>query len=262
MAMKNNKTSKIGPTPKVSDVEIIEAGQKLAAINKNITGFSLRQTLGGKGDFKRLMKVWTEYDESQTSNDDSSLPLTSEVKSAIDDATLSLSQSVESIVTEIFNKVSSGAQEHIYAAINLAESRQKKADAEMHDAMNIIKELEDVLSTTEISLKESESVVDELRHTNTELTNEIKGLHFDLQEQCKLLEVASMENEELIKSNEITEAHVESLRQSNEDLRADKASLQKEVEYIKKEAFKKSQEHERQIRDALNNLESKFDSAA
>lgn len=260
--MTNNKTSKLGPTPKVSDIEIIEAGQKLAAINKNISGFSLRQALGGKGDFKRLMRVWTEYSESQACSYENSLPLTPEVKSAIDDATLSLSQSLESIVTDIFNKVSSGAQEHIYAAINLAESRQKKADVEIFDAMNIIEELEGILSATEISLKDSESVVDELRHTNTELTNEIKELHFDLQEQCKLLEVTSMENEELIKSSEITEAHVESLRQSNEDLRADKASLQKEVEDIKKEAFKKSQEHERQIRDALNNLESKFDSAA
>jgi len=110
--------------------------------------------------------------------------------------------------------------------------------------MNIIKELEDVLFATVITLEESENVVDELRHTNIDLTKKIKELHFDLQEQFKLLEVASMDNEELIKSSEITEAHLKSLRQSNEDLRADKASLQKEVQDIKKEALKKSQGHE------------------
>ena len=44
---------------------IIEAGQSLQAAGRNITGFALRQKVGG-GNPSRLKQVWDEHQSSQT----------------------------------------------------------------------------------------------------------------------------------------------------------------------------------------------------
>lgn len=44
----------------VSDEQIIEAGLALKAAGRNVTGFALRQRIGG-GNPTRLRAVWTEY---------------------------------------------------------------------------------------------------------------------------------------------------------------------------------------------------------
>ncbi|TCD46913.1 DNA-binding protein, partial [Chlorobium sp. N1] len=44
--------------------EIVKAGQELQAAGRNITGFALRQKIGG-GNPSRLKQVWDEYLSSQ-----------------------------------------------------------------------------------------------------------------------------------------------------------------------------------------------------
>ena len=44
--------------------EIVKAGQELRAAGRNITGFALRQKIGG-GHPSRLKQVWDEYLNSQ-----------------------------------------------------------------------------------------------------------------------------------------------------------------------------------------------------
>jgi chromosome segregation ATPase len=259
--MIDNKTKNIGRIPEVTEIEIIEAGKKLSAINKNVTGSALRKVLG-KGDFKRLLRVWTEYEVSEDSKNESATELTSEVKQAINDATSTLSQTFESLVKDIYNKANSGAQQHIYSAINIAESRQKKADDEMHDALGIIEDLEQTVSTLEESLGISEEAAEELLLTNTELEAVLEKLTHKVKEQYKLIEVASSEYEEVTKSTALKEDHIETLAESNTDLKADKSSLQKEVEDLRLELFKRTQEHDQQIKNTLKKLEDRFDSAA
>jgi len=259
--MVDNKTKNIGRTPDVTEIEIIEAGKKLAAINKNVTGSALRKVLG-KGDFKRLLRIWTEYEAYKDSKDHTTTELTSEIKQAISDATLTLSETFESLVKDLYSKINNGAQQHIYAAINLADSRQKKADNEMHDALSIIDDLEKTISTIEESLEISEGAAEELHLKNTELEAVLEKLTLKVQEQYNLLEDASSKNEEVSKSTALKEDHIETLAQSNADLKADKASLQKEVEHLKRELSNKTQEHDRKIEDILNKLHEKFDDAA
>ncbi|MEZ4128564.1 DNA-binding protein, partial [Salmonella enterica] len=44
--------------------QIIEAGEQLQAAGRNITGFALRQKVGG-GNPSRLKQVWDEHVNSQ-----------------------------------------------------------------------------------------------------------------------------------------------------------------------------------------------------
>jgi len=259
--MVENKTKNIGRTPDVTEIEIIEAGKKLTAINKNVTGSALRKVLG-KGDFKRLLRIWTEYEASKNSKDHTTTELTSEIKQAISDATLTLSQTFESLVQDLYSKVNNGAQQHIYSAINLADSRQKKADNEMHDALSIIEDLEQTVSTLEESLGASEDAAKGLLQKNTELDASLDKLTHKIQEQYKLLELASSENEEVIKTTVLKETHIETLAQNNTDLKADKASLKKEVEHLKRELLNKTQEHDQQIKNTLKKLEDRFNDVA
>jgi chromosome segregation ATPase len=154
--------------------------------------------------------------------------------------------------------VNNGAQQHIYSAINLADSRQKKADNEMHDALSIIDDLEKTISTIEGSLEISEDAAEELHLKNAELEAVLEKLTFKVQEQYNLLEDASSKYEEVSKSTALKEDHIETLVQSNADLKADKVSLQKEVEHLKRELLNKTQEHDQQINSTLKKLEDKF----
>ncbi len=259
--MTDNNTKNVGRTPEVTEIEIIEAGKKLIAKDKTVTSSALRKVLG-KGGFERLSRVWTEYEKCQVRSTDNSIELTSEIKKAIDDATSSLSQAFESLVKNMYEKMNSEAQEHITSAINLADSRQKKGDDEMHDAMNFIEDLEQTVSAIEESLEISEEVTEELKHTNNELEVALEKLTNEFQEQYNSLELVSSENEEIIKTTVLKEAHIETLTQNNTDLKADKTVLQKEVEHLKSELLNKTQEHNLKIEDILNKLEEKFDEAA
>jgi len=258
--MTDNNTKNVGRTPEVTEIEIIEAGKKLIAKDKTVTSSALRKVLG-KGGFERLSRVWTEYEKCQISADNS-IELTSEIKKAVDDATSSLSQAFESLVKSMHEKMNSEAQEHITSAINLADSRQKKGDDEMHDAMNFIENLEQTVTTIEESLVISEEVAEELKQTNTELEAVLEKLTKEVQEQYNLLDLVSSENEEVIKTTVLKEAHIETLTQNNTDLKADKFSLQKEVDYLKHEFLNKTKEHDQQIKKTLKKLEDRFDDVA
>jgi len=259
--MIDNNTKNVGRTPEVTEVEIIKAGIKLIAKDKTVTSSALRKVLG-KGGFERLSRVWTEYEKCQLSNEDNSIELTSEIKKAISDATSSLSQAFETLVKDMYKKMNSEAQGHITSAINLADSRQKKGDDEMHDALNFIEDLEETVSAIEESLEISEEAIEKLKQTNTELEVALEKLTNKIQEQNNLLELASSENEEVIKTSVLKEAHIETLTQNNADLKADKPSLQKEVDYLKHELLNKTKEHDQQIKKTLKKLEEKLDDAA
>ncbi|MFT5717182.1 MAG: colicin import membrane protein [Oleiphilaceae bacterium] len=51
----------VGRSPEVSDSEIIKAGETLLEDGRRVTGFALRKGVGGRGDPKRLFKVWNAH---------------------------------------------------------------------------------------------------------------------------------------------------------------------------------------------------------
>jgi len=260
--MDTNKASNIGRTPKVSEVEIIEAGKKLLAINKDVTGFSLKKLTGGKGDPIRHRRIWDEYINSQPRENQDSSYLTPEVKKAINEATSSISKTFESLVQQIYLKANGDAQEHINSAINLADTRKKKADAEIQDAVDIIEEMDQVLSTLEGTIGENDYAIEDLRLKNAELVNRVENLTQEAQEQLELLKLASSENDDLIQAACRQQEQSNLIIQNNLDLKADKILLLKEIEDLKQQLLSKTDEHDLKIGNILDKLEGKLDDAA
>ena len=260
--MKDNKTNKIGRTPDISEIEIIEAGKKLIEVNARVSGCALRKAVGRKGDPIRMIRIWDEYQSSIDTMVESSTDLTPEVKKVLADSINSISTAFELLVVDMYKKAKSDAQGHISSAINLAEMRKIKADNEMQDAIVTIDELEQELSVSTEYLDVSESKNEKLEIENTDIVIALKKQKYETKEQNNLLEIASQENEQLVKVAELKEKHIETLAQNITDLKADKAVLQKEVEHLKLELFDKSQEHNLKIENVLNKLENRLDDAA
>jgi len=260
--MKDNKTKKMGRTPDISQIEIIEAGKKLIEANNKVSGYALRKAVGRKGDPIRMIRIWDEYQNSLDNTVERAIELTPAVKMVLTDSINSISTTFETLFVDIYKKAKSDAQGLISSAINLAEVRQIKADKEMQDAMITIEELEQELSTLEESLEVNECAAEKLLKTTTELETALEQLTQKGKEQYKLLELATSAKEEVIKNTALKEAHIETLTQNNTDLKADKTSLQKEVEQLKIELLNKTKEHDQHIKNTLKKLENKFDSAA
>jgi hypothetical protein len=44
----------------VTDVQIRDAGDQITAAGRRVTGYSLREQLGGRGDPRRMLAVWQQ----------------------------------------------------------------------------------------------------------------------------------------------------------------------------------------------------------
>lgn len=260
--MENNNPKKIGRVPEVSDLEIIEAGKKLVATNKNTSGTALRKMIGGRGDPYRLKRIWTEYESAQAIEDNSANELTPEIKNEIDEATSTLSKTFESLVLNIYKKANNEAQAYISSAINFSQNRQKAADEELHDAAIIIEDLEQELSLNTEHQNKNDSIIEELETVNNELSETLREHERELEAQCNLLEIAAKENEQLVKIADLKERHIETLTQNIADLKADSAVLQKESEVLKLELLKKAKINSPKLEMLLERIETEIDDAA
>lgn len=117
-----------------TDEQIIEAGQKLVSQNQRVTGFALRNLVGG-GLPKRLMVVWTEH-----------LEKAAPAKKQDDDAPLELGEILDEITGDFSTKLAGWAKQ-IYAIANKLADRRvaevirnsreeaERIEAELSDAM-------------------------------------------------------------------------------------------------------------------------------
>ncbi|WP_298702089.1 DNA-binding protein [uncultured Variovorax sp.] len=109
---------------------IIQAGQALQAAGRNVTGFALRQKVGG-GNPSRLRQVWDEH----LAQAQSVVELPVEVAEALAQVTASLAEQVSKLVTGLY------ARAEEVASRRVAEARQK-ASAEVEEAVNEVDRVE------------------------------------------------------------------------------------------------------------------------
>ena len=93
----------------INNEQIIQAGRELADLGRNVTGFALRQKIGG-GNPTRLKQVWSEYSGSQNSDVAKAPELPAEMSETLDQATKSVTDIFHQLVKELNAKAVSDAE--------------------------------------------------------------------------------------------------------------------------------------------------------
>ncbi len=121
---------------------IIQAGKDLQAVGRNITGFALRQKVGG-GNPTRLKQVWDEHiagQSEQKAQPTAELPV--EVAEEVSSVTKALTDRILALAVELNAKAVKAAELQVHVVARAAKEQREQAERELADASQTIDELE------------------------------------------------------------------------------------------------------------------------
>jgi len=128
-----------------SPESIISAGQDLQATGRNITGFALRQKVGG-GNPSRLKQVWDEHLASQSvtkAEPVAELPV--EVAEEVALVTKELTQRLAALAVELNDKAVKAADRRVHEVVRSAGEQRAQAERELADASQTVEDLESIV---------------------------------------------------------------------------------------------------------------------
>lgn len=201
---------------------IIQAGQDLQTAGRNITGFALRQKVGG-GNPARLKQVWDEHQSSQTTTvaePVAELPVA--VAEVVATISKSLTERIEALAVDLNDKAVKAA------ALEIAEEKRKsekvKADA--------VRELADAA----ISVEAAEDKLDEVQATAEGLQTKLTEVQTTSQAQA--VELAQVRERLTVTeqtAKAATEQHAAELTRMNAAAETERNRHQKEAEGLRAE---------------------------
>lgn len=124
---------------------IIEAGQDLLTAGRNVTGFALRQRVGG-GNPARLRQVWDNHIASKTATQTeppAELPV--EVAEQVAAVTKALTDRLSALAVELNDKAVKAAERRVAEVVRAAGEQRVQADRELADAAQMVEELDSTL---------------------------------------------------------------------------------------------------------------------
>jgi len=128
-----------------TDEQVVEAGRTLQAQGRNITGFALRQKVGG-GNPTRLKQVWDEHINSQTTakaEPVAELPV--EVAEEVASVTKALTERLAALAVELNDKAVKAAERRVHEVVRAAGEQREQAERELADASQTVDDLENKL---------------------------------------------------------------------------------------------------------------------
>ncbi len=197
--------------------DVIEAGKKLEAGGRRVTGFAIRKELGG-GNATRLKNVWDAYRQSQEvveAEPVQELPV--EVQDALEKVTGEFVEQFKHLVTSLNAKAVKTAERRVSEVINTAKKEQDKAEAELADAEIAVEEIEGQLSDLESKLTALES-------KNNDLAKQLSE-----SEKLRAVELEKLESlsRQLKQKDETLAAFQSQMEQSKEHHQETKSQLDK-----------------------------------
>jgi len=127
---------------------IVAAGQSLQAAGRNVTGFALRQRVGG-GNPARLRQVWDEYLASNTTAQAQPLAeLPVEVADEVAAVTAALKERITTLAVELNDKAVKAAERRVAEVVRAAGEQREQAERELADATSTVDDLEKTLDAT------------------------------------------------------------------------------------------------------------------
>lgn len=124
---------------------IISAGQDLHAAGRAVTGFAIRQKIGG-GNPARLKQVWEEHVSSQSvakAEPVAELPV--EVAEEMAAVTKALTERLATLAVELNDKAVKTAERRVAEVIRTAGEQREFAERELADAAQTVDDLENQL---------------------------------------------------------------------------------------------------------------------
>ncbi|MFT0635581.1 DNA-binding protein, partial [Pseudomonas sihuiensis] len=125
--------------------QIIEAGQALQAAGRNVTGFALRQRVGG-GNPNRLKQVWDEHLASQSvaqAEPVAELPV--EVAEQLRVVTEALVERLSTLAIDLNDKAVKASERRVAEVVRAAGEQREQAERELADASQTVDDLEQQL---------------------------------------------------------------------------------------------------------------------
>ena len=121
---------------------IIQAGQTMKAAGRNITGFALRQKVGG-GNPSRLKQVWDEHQSSQAATvTEPVAELPVEVAEAVATVSKALTERIAALAVELNDKAVKAAERRVHEVVRSAGEQRAQAERELADAAETVDDLE------------------------------------------------------------------------------------------------------------------------
>ena len=146
--------------------EIIQAGQELQAAGRNITGFALRQKVGG-GNPSRLKQVWDEHQAGQSvTHNEPVAELPVEVADEVANVSKQLTDRLASLAVELNDKAVKAADRRVAEVVRSAGEQREQAERELADAAQTVDDLETKLDEAGAETERLEKRGAELQELN------------------------------------------------------------------------------------------------
>ncbi len=139
-----------------SPEEIVAAGEALVAAGRNVTGFALRQRVGG-GNPNRLKQVWDEHLAAKnTTEAEPVAELPVEVAEEVAAVTKSLTERLATLTVELNDKAVKAAERRVAEVLRTAGEQREQAERELVDAAQTVDELETRLDESQAEVESLE----------------------------------------------------------------------------------------------------------
>ena len=145
----------------VSNEAIIEAGEALQAAGRTVTGFAIRQRVGG-GNPNRLAQVWREHINSKTATKAepvAELPV--EVAEVVGGVSKDLAARLMAVAVDLNDKAVKAAERRVAEVVRAAGEQREQAERELADATTTLEELEAKLEAAAERTREQDSALDQ-----------------------------------------------------------------------------------------------------
>ncbi len=195
-----------------SDEAIIQTGQALRQAGRNVTGFALRQKIGG-GSPTRLRQVWDDHLSSLTETPTQPVAeLPTELAQAVASLTQTVNERIMALVVELNQQAIQSAEGRVQEVLRTSDEQQQQAKEELAEAASAVSELD-----TQIVAAQTEVET---------LTSQLTASQAQLQTQA--IELAQL-RERLAAAEEAgraaTQAHAAELAQSRDTAERLRAEL-------------------------------------
>lgn len=236
-----------------SDEAIIQAGQALRQAGRNVTGFALRQKIGG-GSPTRLRQVWDDHLSSLTETPTQPVAeLPTELAQAVASLTQTVNERIMALVVELNQQAIQSAEGRVQEVLRTSDEQQQQAKEELAEAASAVSELDTqiVAAQTEV-----ETLTSQLTASQAQLQTQAIELA-QLRERLAAAEeagraAAQAHAAELAQSRDTAErlrAELDTLRETSanelkmvwQELASAKATAENDVRHARDEALRHQQ---------------------
>lgn len=185
--------------------QIIEAGQVLAAEGRRVTGFAIRERLGG-GNANRIRQVWEEFQAGQSNLvTEAVAELPVEVAEQLEHFIATLGQTVTNLTVELNDRAVKAAERRTAQLVRTTSEQREQAERELSDASEAVEELEDMLANVRAELAKAQERLASVDEKRQSLSLELASARETIAASAR-------------SAQEVAAAHAERVRELSEEL--------------------------------------------